>query len=91
MFLKEDIHRLISNTEHFLIVIWGLRYTGLEKVNFFCGTPGILYIIIYLIKNQNIYHILRPLEHCLFLANFSYCSLTDNEVLKKSLGIGSVE
>ena len=39
LFLKEDIHRVISSTELFLSDIRGLRYTGFKKVNFFLGHP----------------------------------------------------
>ena len=39
VFLKKDIHRLISSTELFLSDIRGLRYTGFKKVNFFAGHP----------------------------------------------------
>ena len=37
--LKKDIHGFIFSTELFLNVIRGLKYTGLQKVNFFVGHP----------------------------------------------------
>ena len=37
VFLKEDVQRFISSTELFLTDIRDLRYTDLERVNFFAG------------------------------------------------------
>ena len=50
MFLKEDTHRFIFNTELFLSDNRGLRYTGFKKINFFVGHPVAFKLISFFTK-----------------------------------------